>query len=94
MVSAGPSPFTGTHAPEEQHHVPEGQQALSRLRLALVGPSGSGKTYSALAIATGLGTRIAVGAIPAAEVGIVVIWERHLTGHLGPLDLRGCLGGV
>ncbi len=32
----------------------------SRLRLALVGPSGSGKTYSALAIAMGLGTRIAV----------------------------------
>lgn len=32
----------------------------SRLRLALVGPSGSGKTYSALAIATGLGKRIAV----------------------------------
>lgn len=32
----------------------------SRLRLALVGPSGSGKTYSALAIATGLGGRIAV----------------------------------
>jgi len=32
----------------------------SRLRLALVGPSGSGKTYSALAIASGLGSRIAV----------------------------------
>lgn len=32
----------------------------SRLRLALVGPSGSGKTYSALAIATGIGKRIAV----------------------------------
>lgn len=32
----------------------------SRLRLALVGPSGSGKTYSALAIAVGLGQRIAV----------------------------------
>lgn len=32
----------------------------SRLRLALVGPSGSGKTYSALAIATGLGSRIAL----------------------------------
>lgn len=32
----------------------------SRLRLALVGPSGSGKTYSALAIGTGLGKRIAV----------------------------------
>jgi hypothetical protein len=32
----------------------------SRLRLALVGPSGSGKTYSSLAIATGLGSRIAV----------------------------------
>lgn len=35
-------------------------KTLSRLRLALVGPSGSGKTYSALAIATGLGSRIAV----------------------------------
>jgi hypothetical protein len=31
-----------------------------KLRLGLVGPSGSGKTYSALAIATGLGARIAV----------------------------------
>ena len=34
----------------------------SRLRLALVGPSGSGKTYSALAIAMGLGSRIASAA--------------------------------
>jgi ATP-dependent protease Clp ATPase subunit len=32
----------------------------SKLPLALVGPSGSGKTYSALAIAVGLGARIAV----------------------------------
>jgi hypothetical protein len=32
----------------------------SRLRLALTGPSGSGKTFSALGIATGLGSRIAV----------------------------------
>jgi hypothetical protein len=32
----------------------------SKLRLAVVGPSGSGKTYSSLAIATGLGQRIAV----------------------------------
>ncbi len=32
----------------------------SKLRLALTGPSGSGKTYSALAIAAGLGERIAV----------------------------------
>jgi hypothetical protein len=32
----------------------------SRLRLALIGPSGSGKTFSALAIASGLGKRIAV----------------------------------
>lgn len=32
----------------------------SRLRLALVGPSGSGKTYSALAIAAGLGKRVAL----------------------------------
>jgi hypothetical protein len=32
----------------------------SRLRLALIGPSGSGKTYSALAIASGLGGRIAL----------------------------------
>lgn len=32
----------------------------AKLRLALCGPSGSGKTYSALAIASGLGTRIAV----------------------------------
>lgn len=31
-----------------------------KLRLALAGPSGSGKTYSALAIASGLGERIAV----------------------------------
>lgn len=35
-------------------------KTLARLRLALVGPSGSGKTYSALAIATGLGKKIAV----------------------------------
>lgn len=32
----------------------------ARLRLALIGPSGSGKTYSALAIATRLGQRVAV----------------------------------
>lgn len=31
-----------------------------KLRLALTGPSGSGKTYSALAIASGLGSRVAV----------------------------------
>jgi DNA polymerase III delta prime subunit len=32
----------------------------SKLRLALIGPSGSGKTYSALAIASALGKKIAV----------------------------------
>jgi hypothetical protein len=32
----------------------------ARLRLALIGPSGSGKTYSALAIATGLGGKVAL----------------------------------
>lgn len=32
----------------------------SKLRMALIGPSGSGKTYSALAIGSGLGQRIAV----------------------------------
>lgn len=32
----------------------------SKVRLALSGPAGSGKTYSALAIATGLGRRVAV----------------------------------
>lgn len=32
----------------------------ARLRMALIGPSGSGKTYSALALATGLGGRIAL----------------------------------
>lgn len=32
----------------------------SRLRMALMGPSGSGKTYSALAIAAGMGARVAV----------------------------------
>jgi hypothetical protein len=32
----------------------------AKLRLALIGPSGSGKTYSALRIAKGLGTKIAV----------------------------------
>lgn len=32
----------------------------SKLRLALIGPSGSGKTYSALAIAKGLGGRVAL----------------------------------
>ncbi|MCX8016491.1 MAG: ATP-binding protein [Rhodocyclaceae bacterium] len=32
----------------------------SKLRLAITGPSGSGKTYSALAVASGIGGRIAV----------------------------------
>ena len=32
----------------------------SKLRLALIGPSGSGKTYSALAIARGLGGKVAL----------------------------------
>lgn len=32
----------------------------SRLRMALIGPAGSGKTYTALAVASGLGERIAV----------------------------------
>lgn len=32
----------------------------SRLRLAFVGPAGSGKTYSALAVATNLGSKVAV----------------------------------
>lgn len=32
----------------------------ARLRMALIGPSGSGKTFSALALATGLGGRIAL----------------------------------
>jgi hypothetical protein len=32
----------------------------AKLRMALIGPSGSGKTYSALALATGLGGRIAL----------------------------------
>jgi hypothetical protein len=35
-------------------------KSQSKLRLALIGPSGSGKTYSALAIATNLGKRVAV----------------------------------
>lgn len=35
-------------------------KSQSRLRMALIGPSGSGKTYSALAIAEGLGDRVAV----------------------------------
>jgi hypothetical protein len=36
------------------------EKRQSKLRLGLVGPSGSGKTYSALAIAVGLGKRVAV----------------------------------
>lgn len=32
----------------------------AKLRMALIGPSGSGKTYSALALATGLGGKIAL----------------------------------
>src|SRR5690606_37222046 len=32
----------------------------AKLRLAIAGPSGSGKTYSALAVATALGNRVAV----------------------------------
>lgn len=35
-------------------------KSRARARIALVGPSGSGKTYSALAIAAGLGKRVAV----------------------------------
>ncbi len=35
-------------------------KAKKRLRMALLGPSGSGKTYSALAIASGLGGKVAV----------------------------------
>jgi hypothetical protein len=35
-------------------------KSQAKLRAALFGPSGSGKTYSALAIATGLGQRIAL----------------------------------
>jgi hypothetical protein len=35
-------------------------KAAAKLRAALFGPSGSGKTYSALAIASGLGARVAV----------------------------------
>ena len=35
-------------------------KTAARLRAALIGPSGSGKTYSALAIAAGLGQRVAV----------------------------------
>jgi hypothetical protein len=35
-------------------------KAQSKLRCAIFGPSGSGKTYSALAIASGLGDRIAL----------------------------------
>ena len=35
-------------------------KAAARGRIALIGPSGSGKTYSALAIATNLGKRVAV----------------------------------
>lgn len=36
------------------------EKKQARLRLALAGPSGSGKTYGALAIAKGLGGRVAV----------------------------------
>lgn len=36
------------------------ERKQARLRLALAGPSGSGKTYSALQMAKGLGSRIAV----------------------------------
>src|SRR4051794_18011129 len=32
----------------------------ARLRLALIGPAGSGKTFTALAIATALGSRVAL----------------------------------
>ena len=35
-------------------------KSAAKARLALVGPSGAGKTYSSLAIATGLGPRIAL----------------------------------
>lgn len=36
------------------------EKTQSKLRLSLIGPSGSGKTYSALAVATRLGKRVAV----------------------------------
>lgn len=36
------------------------ERKQARLRLALTGPSGSGKTYSALALASGIGGKIAV----------------------------------
>ena len=36
------------------------QKSASKLRMALAGPAGSGKTWTALAIATGLGERIAL----------------------------------
>src|SRR5690606_31598618 len=36
------------------------ERKQARLRLALAGPSGSGKTYSALQMAKGLGSKIAV----------------------------------
>lgn len=35
-------------------------KAKAKLRLALIGPSGSGKTYSALAIGSGLGDKVAL----------------------------------
>lgn len=36
------------------------QKSQAKLRMALIGPSGSGKTYTALAVATRLGERVAV----------------------------------
>lgn len=36
------------------------RKSKAKLRLALIGPSGSGKTFTALAIASGLGGRVAV----------------------------------
>ena len=35
-------------------------KTASRIKMAIVGPAGAGKTYSALAIASGLGQRVAV----------------------------------
>lgn len=42
------------------HAFKKATKTQARLRLALIGPSGSGKTYSALAIATELGKKVAL----------------------------------
>ena len=66
----------------------------SKLRMALYGVSGSGKTFSALAIAKGLGGRVAVELEPADGVGRIgrCEWGRGPEGYRGRGEYRRSRG--